>query len=252
MSRPKSIITLNDPDAADVSLHTINAAFYGPPGIGKTVLSGTAPKGIILDSDLGTESAAALGSKCDVMPVTDYQELSEAYEYLAHDKHDYRWIGWDSLTLFQDRTLIDDILVDAHAENPRQSEDVASQREYLISQNRISKYIRLFAGLPYNFFFTAHVMTAEDNDGNNIYMPFIAGKKGEFASKIAGYMNVVGYLGFATVDGANGKKQVQRMQFRQTGEIMAKDRFNALGAYMDRPTIPKIEAAIQASRKRKG
>lgn len=249
MTRPESIVTLG---SGKPLLRTVNFCVFGPPGIGKTVFTGSAGKGtFIMDSDLGSESAEAMGSNADVMPVPDYEELHKAYDFLANDKHDYNFVWWDSLTLFQDRTLIDDILVDAHADNPRQSEDVASQREYLVNQNRIGKYVRLFIALPINFGFTAHVMTGPNPQDPDqlLYMPMLQGGKGEFASKIAGYMNMVGYLGFANVPGPNGNKiKVQRMQFRASDTVYAKDRFNALGAYMDRPTLPKVMDLIEAKR----
>lgn len=249
MSRPTSIVTLGEETD---KLRTINIGIYGPPGIGKTVLAGSGGKGtLILDSDHGVDSAEALGSDADTMPVTDYEQLQSALDYLKNDKHSYTFVWWDSLTLFQDRTLVDEILVDAHIENPRQSEDVASQREYLISQNRIGRYIREFVALPINFGFTAHVMTgpSPQDDSELIYMPMIQGKKGEYASKICGYMNVIGYMGFVKVQSAQGNtRTVQRVLFQHTATHYAKDRFHALGPHMDKPTIPRIVEAVATKR----
>lgn len=224
---------------------TINMGLYGHPGIGKTGLIGTGgPTTLIMDSDSqGTLAAKRLGSTAHMMPVTDYDQLNEVYQHLAHDKHDFKWVWWDSLTLFQDRALIDDILVDAHLANPRQSEDVASQREYLVSQNRIGQYIRQFVDLPIHFGFTAHVMVGEDTEGDGglVYKPAISGKKGSFSSYICGYMNVIAYMGLTPA----GKR---RLLTNRQGEYYAKDRFHALRTgyawHLDDATLPQIESMI--------
>ncbi len=243
VARPKSIVRISE----DQSIATINFMLYGHPGIGKTALWGTGGKTLILDSDSGgILTARALKSQADYMPVNDYQQLAEAYEYLRYDDHGYQWVAWDSITLFQDRALVDDILKDAAAANPRQSEDVASQREYLISQNRIGTYIRLFSDLPINFGVSAHVMVGEDTEGDGglIYKPAISGKKGSYSSYICGYMNVVGYYGLTP-------KGNRRLITERQGEFFAKDRFNALRTngkgYIDNPTLPHIQRLVEES-----
>lgn len=235
MTRPTSIYPL----ANKIHERGINILVYGPPGSGKTVLAGTAKDVLIMDSDLGTESASALGSSGHAVPVTTYGELEDVYQYLRHDKHSFKWVWWDSLTLFQDRTLIDEILVDAHMENPRQSLDVASQREYLINMNRVGRYVRQFVSLGINFGISCHVTVEEEKEADSdelIYMPLVQGNK--MPSKISGYMNVVGYL---ARKGDESKLITARRQ-----QYYAKDRFNALGRSVKDPTIPKIERLIRA------
>lgn len=150
LTRPASIAPLSE------QLHSINWCVYSHPGVGKTVLAGTGEHMLIMDSDHGTESAAAFGSKADRAPATDYDQLLEIYDYLAHDRHPYTWVWWDSLTLFQNRVLIDDIMPDAVANNPRQEEFVPSQREYLINMNRLMRMVRLFVDLPIHFGVSCH------------------------------------------------------------------------------------------------
>lgn len=242
MTRPKSIVNLQD---NGINLDTLNMGLYGHPGIGKTVLLGTGgPRILIMDSDSsGTLAAKVAGSNAHVAPVKDYEQLSEIYEYVANDKHEFEMVWWDSLTLFQDRALVDDILQDAAAQNPRQSADVASQREYLVSQNRIGTYVRLFCDLPIHFGWTAHVMVGEDTegDGGMIYKPAISGKKGTYTSYICGYMNVVAYYGLTP-------KGNRRLITERVGEFYAKDRFHALRTngkgYLDNPTLPQILSLV--------
>ena len=245
MARPTSIQALQGEESF---LRNINMGVYAHPGAGKTVFAGSKGKGtLILDSDGGGSlAAAAQGSEAEVMPCNDYDDLQSIYEHLRYDDHGFDWVWWDSQTLFQERALIDEILVEAHAENPRQSEDVASQREYLINMNRIGKFTRQFVDLDINFGVTFHVLAVPDPEGELIYMPAVQGKN--MPSKISGYLNVVGHLGKAVIE-RNGKKvRVRRMLFQQHEHYYAKDRFDALGTTMDQPTIPKCEALIDAKR----
>lgn len=244
--RPASLYALDNAELP----RWINMGVYGWFGSGKTPMIGTGEDTLILDADVGVQSAQASGSKATVMPVLTYAELQQAYEYLAYGTHSFKWVWLDSISLFMDRGLVDDILVEAAEQNPRQSKDVASQREYLVQQNRIGTHVRQFCALPINFGWTAHVMTTvEAETGEVIYMPMIPGGKGEFSSKICGYMNVVAYLGKTS----SGKP---RLITGRTDHYYARDRFFALNSggkpHIDNPTIPTIEALIEQKRKSSG
>lgn len=254
MARPRSMYQLGEdsplrPKGANVGI----MAF---PGVGKTTLWGSggdkefSKRVAIMNSDNSGSivSAERSGSNAHIIEVFDYDQLAEAYEWVKHEAipaNALDWFVWDSATLFQDRVLIDDILVDAHLENPRQSEDVASQREYLINMNRIGKYMRLFVELPINFGVSFHVMSGTDPDGEVVYMPMMQGKKGEFASYICGYLNVVAYLG---VTQSGTRRLITDRSYAK--DYFVKDQFHALRTngkgYLDNPSLPKIDSLIKA------
>lgn len=246
MTRPASIYSLRDK-----GLSGANIGVYAWPGQGKTGLFADADKSVlIMDSDIyGTDTALSLGADCDAAQVSGYRQLEEIYQYLANDDHGYKVVAWDSLTLFQDRTLVDEILADAHASNPKkQSPDVASMREYLISQNRIGRYFRQFCELPIIFVPTFHVMAIETPDGETMWAPLLQGKDGEFSTKISGYLNVLGHF-YKKTDGEGADETVTRyMKFRGDHQYVAKDRLNALPPLMKEPTIAKIMRAIEGKR----
>jgi hypothetical protein len=247
VSRPRSYVASG---AIDPSLATANVLVYSYPGYGKSVFWCSGGKDVLMmESDPeGIISGLAQGHKPHRVKVTDYDELQETYEWLKEDRpQDFKWVVWDSLTLFQDRALADDIMLDAIAESDKQDEFVPSRREYLQSMNRIGRYVRLFVDLPYNFGISCHVMTdtAVDGDGT-MMMPAVQGKG--MASKIAGYMNVVGYLG--KVKQPPDNKITQTMLWQPTGRYFAKDRFGCLGTSMVHPTLPKVDAALSAWRSR--
>lgn len=245
MSAPASYVR---PGGDDPSLATINALIYSHPGEGKSVLWGSGGKDVLVmvSDPEGMISARSLGHTPHTVQVTDYEELQEVYEWLKEDKpKGFKWVVWDSLSLFQDRALMDDIMIDAVDKNPKQDPFVPSQREYLISMNRIGRYVRQFVELPYNFGISclAENEGAEDGDGT-LLMPMIQGKR--MPSKICGYMNAVGFMHKRVVDG----KKIQTIRWQPEGRVYAKDRFGgALGANMDRPTLPKIDAKIAEWRK---
>jgi len=245
MTRPASLYTLGEEDN---DLQFINMIVYGYPGVGKTPFWGTGGKRVlIMDSDKGLESAEAAGSDATAMPVVDYDSLQEAYDFVKHEAipaGEFDWVVWDSITLFQDRALIDDVLKDAAAANPRQDPHVASQREYLVNQNRMMEFVRMFVDLPINFGVSAHVLPDEDPEGEIIYMPDVRGKN--MPSKLTGYMNVVCYM--ATKEG-----EKPRFITEKRDHYFARDRFGALkttsgkGVVID-PTVPKIEALVAKAR----
>lgn len=243
--RPKSLIRMDD---VDLSLQWINMMVYGHPGEGKTPFWGTGNERLlIMDSDHGFESAAAQGSKASVVSATNYDDVLEVYDWLRVEGHkEYDWVVWDSLTLFQERVLIDEIMVDAVADNPNQDEFVPSMRQYLINMNKLGRYVRDFVDLPMNFGISCHVLNDRDPDGAAVYMPAIQGKG--MPSRISGYMNIIGYLGHAQIGEGDGKTTIQRMLTQKVGKFYARDRFQACGLYVDEPTVPKIEALVNAKK----
>lgn len=248
--RPKSIYRLG----SNTALRTINWLLYGHPGVGKTPLWGTGEKVLLLDSDGGTESAEARGSRIEVIRVPGFGELSDVYQYLRYGKHDYKWVVWDGGTLFMDRVLIDEITADAAALSPKQSPDVASQREYLVLQNRMGDYVRRFVDLPINFGMSAHVMTWENPEGETEYIPFLPGGQGQFSNKMSGYFNLVTYLGIKP-DGTTRRLLTERKDY-----FFSRDRFHAVRTpmksgkklgYLDNPTVPKVEELITKAREQR-
>jgi hypothetical protein len=236
-------------DVQDAEMHSINMLVIAHPGEGKTPFWSTGGKRLLLmDADDGYESAKATGSRCVRMPVHDYDDLEDAYQYCSskEGQRDFGWAVLDSITIFQERALIDDLMRDAVAQNPNQHEFVPSKREYGINHNRLGRYLRQFVALPMNFGVSAHVMIDSDpNDGSTMWIPAVQGKN--MPGKVMGYMNVVAVLSQMPVLGADKKptgKKKQRMLFQRDGKFFARDRFGVLGHHMDNPTVPRITELI--------
>lgn len=247
MSRPTSIYNLKDN-----LLRPPNIGIYAWPGQGKTGLFADADKSLlIMDSDIqGSDTAAILGSNADAAQVNDYHGLEEIYQYLREEEHPYKCVAWDSVTLFQDRTLIDDILLDAYMANPlKQSPDVPSMREYLVSQTRIGRYIRQFSELDIAFICTFHVMSIETPDGETMWCPLLQGKDGEVSTKISGYFHVLGHFYKRKEQGEDNKTVENRYcRFVGNDQFVAKDRYSCLPRVMKDPSATKILACIDKKR----
>jgi hypothetical protein len=255
VSRPVSIH-----DIQDSELSTINMMLYGHPGEGKTPFWGTGgPRLLLMDCDNGYESAMAHGSQCKRAPVQTYDELEEMYQFLKDDsskppdKREFDWVAWDSLTLFQDRALFDDIMEDAAMENPNQDRDVPSKREYRKDHSRILRYMRQFVSLPINFGVSCHVAVQTDvQDGTSLWMPAVQGWSSgtTMSSVVSGYCNIVALMGTVPIvkEGKPTGRSVKRLLTEKQGKLYARDRFNALGPYVDNPTVPKIEELISKAR----
>lgn len=243
MTRPASYAGPNDLDLLN---SRIKMCIYSHPGEGKTVFWGSGGTDVLfINSDPeGTISATAQGHRYHTVDAYDWDDMEQVYDWLKGDQpSEFRWIVWDSLTLFQDAALIDDVMVDAAAENPKQEEFVPSKREYLINMNKLGRMVRQLAKLPYNLGISCHVMTTTESGGDGtIFMPQVQGKN--MPSKISGYMNVVGYLGKTQVE----ERTVQSILFRREGRYYAKDRWDALGQRVNRPTLPKVEGLIEEQR----
>lgn len=215
----------------------LNLLPYGAPGVGKTVLSGTAadhPKTspvIYLDIEGGTMSIRS--KAVDVVRVRSIAELVKIHEQLLTENDGYyKTCVIDSLTELQKLDMVD-IMKELTSRRPDLDPDVPSQREWGKSIEHMRRIVRGFRDLPMNTIFTALVIVDKDNNGNVTFTPSLPGK---LKMEISGFVDVVGYMTAAVEDGV----PIRRIQFAQTQKVIAKDRTAALGDVVDNPTIPML------------
>jgi AAA domain len=225
---------------------------YSEPGGGKSVFAGSSAEvgsTLILNGDGpdGPESMRSFGYDPDIWDVNSYRDLDKAYEYLKHHASEYEFVWFDGVTLFQESNL-QFILAEVVKGKPHRDPDVPDKPEYLREQTKTLKTIRHLRALPINFGITAHVMRIEDDEGEVMDLPSIQGKQGVVASKVCGYMSVVGRLEVVQVKKDGKKKRQRRMITEFDGRHYAKDRFNVLNPYVAAPNMAKVMDLISNGR----
>lgn len=230
MTKPSAIRS-----ADDSMPYGINFMLYSDPGVGKTPLIATAPNTLILDTDLGSESAAG-SPGVDIWPIDNWPDLESAHEYLRHEDHGYKWVWMDGISVGQDR-LLTNIMEELVAVKDHRKMWQADKAEYGQNMFRMKQWIQNMTALPFNFGITSHPWRFEDPvTEEEVILPWIQGKN--MPQNVCGMMNVIGYL---TLDD-DGK---QKLYTKPNNGYYARDKFRALGAGMINPTIPKIEAKIR-------
>lgn len=222
-----------------------NWLVYAPSGVGKTVLAGTAPKGLFLTVEAaGTESAKAMGSDADEWVCETWEELSNAYEWLRSGGHkEYEWVMLDSITEMEEACWNDQL-------ESIGKEFEARIQDYGIVDRRLKKMVDRFNRLPINVLYLAQqaAMEIEDEDGDDIFkvLPAIGRAKGGWplSHLVCGKVTLIGLL---QVKKDKETKEEFRRLFVHGGErFIAKDRHDTFDAWVDNPNIAEMVEAVEA------
>ncbi len=240
--------------APDSSVRWINLLVYGEPGVGKTVLAGTALDHadlrpvLYLDVEGGVKTLRKR-QDLEVIQIRSMDEARQIYNDL-YDSVDweakdptlpYRTVVIDTLSELA-KLDMRHLMRDTHNANPKQNLYVPSQREYLINGERVREIVRGYRDLPCNVLFCCHSGDARDNSNATIFFPQFTGK---LRHEIAGFIDIVGYM-YADIEKGDTERY---LQVTKTKRISAKDRTNALGGLVVNPTLPEIWDAIHENGK---
>lgn len=244
---PEAIVPLSDYS------ESINMLIVAESGYGKTVFAGTADqrktdggKALFLATENGTIAATRMGSTADVWPMESWKDVEDAFKYLKDGGTDeYNWAMLDSITEMQKFSMDNALRVGLINSKGTRDPDVPQIQDHLKVQQQTLNFLRRFNNLPINCLYTALPLRLEDEDGKPYFLPALDGKQGGIAQQAMGYMHVVGHGVKRNIKDANGSTvQVRRVYFQSVGPYKAKDRYDALGKYLDNPTVPMIEELI--------
>lgn len=246
VTKNPNIISLEDTD------ESINLLVYGPSGVGKTVFGGSAENVLILGVENGTVSAKRQKSKADLWPVSHWDDIEEAYEWLYDNPdHGYDWIVIDSITQMQ-QLLLRNILELAVKENGNRDLDIPAIQDHQKWQNMFKRFVLAYCDLEVNVLFTALVRNEEDEEGEQFVTPDIQGKGYQMSQAICGMMSAYGYMQVKrkkvkAKDGTEKVARVRRITWQDTGVIRGKDRYDVLAPYTEGKTLQQITEMIEDS-----
>lgn len=217
----------------------INILVYGDPGVGKTVLAGSASAVeamspvLIIDIEGGTLSLESMYPDVETIEVKTWKDMMKVYNSLRKGEGGYKTVVLDSLTEIQ-KFSMDLIMKDVVDENSSRDPDVPGMREWGKNVNQTRQLVRLFRDLKMNVIFTA-LSEVKDNEktGKTTIKPSLSGK---VKNEIAGFVDIVAYM-YVKVR----KDQQQRLLLTSvTDQVTAKDRSGRLPMVVEEPTMPML------------
>lgn len=220
----------------------INIAIYGDSGVGKTVLAGTCPRALFIAVEAGTVSAKRQGSKADLWPIKEWNDIQAAYDWLEANPDAYDWVIIDTATELQ-RLCMRGILAAQAKANKSRDIDTPAIQDWTPYYNKFQRFVAAFNSLPMNTLWLAHSMHKDNEDGDTIIMPEIAGPSHSPLRESQAFcaaMNVVMYYK-KTADGADEDAGTKRALLSETiPPYFGKDRYTILPRWI---IVTKQEAA---------
>ncbi len=243
---------------------------FSKPKAGKTTLSASDDDVLILNTEKqGTISAnrsKTLGQNVKQVDCTKWENFDKHVVWLEeyadkHGKIDLNWVVVDTLTTLQDRVLMRWVLNQAHQKNSRRDLFVPDQPDYGRNQVMLVEYVNRLNDLPVNVLYLAHMMTKEDQEGNEFYYPQIQGgsKSGGYkvAQQILAMTTSYGYMhpkprmnkeNKRLIDPVTKRKLFDYIiQWEDEGKMQGGDRLNVLGAQTKNVTLKQIRQRIEST-----
>lgn len=245
----------------EASSESKNILVYGDSNAGKTVLAGSAPgKCFWLVGENGWKSAARFAGKGYGRRITDTATALTAIDWLnkADRYAQLDWVILDGATTLQNKFRFG-YAAEAFDIDPtkRQHRNLPDKPDYYNTQNFMVSWISQLVDMPVNLLITAHAYRTDmTENGELLVFPGFQGKVTETSNAITGLMDVTGYMEARKVRSRQtGKSVMRRRLYFETPEGVARkgeqevryicgDKFNALGSYMDAPSLPKMIARI--------
>lgn len=194
LSRKKSILDRAKPVSKMKTVLT--ALFYGRAGTGKTTISCSFPKPLLLIDicEEGTDSVSDL-EEVDVIPITSWDEYEELYWELESGKTKYKTVVIDAIHSLQGFSI-----KKAKELNGKVDDDKTSQRDFGTASSLMTSWIYNYRDLKtkeINVIFLAHdrvhVVDDKDESTDGTIIPEVGPRlMPSVSSSLTGSVNIVG------------------------------------------------------------
>jgi hypothetical protein len=218
----------------------INMLVYGDPGVGKTVLAGSASEVpelspvLYIDVEGGTLSLRERFPDVHVVRIKSFNDFGKLFDELRKGEHGYKTIVLDSITEIQKFGMYE-IMRRTLQDDPDRDPDLPGIGEWGKNTEQMRRTIRAFRDLPMNTIFIALGATDQDKKGNRLTKPALSAK---LSAEIAGFLDVVCYM-YKKTD--KDTEEVKRLLLTAgTDEYIAKDRTDKLPPILEAPTMQSI------------
>jgi len=231
---------------SDIPPH-VNMLIYGDPGVGKTVLAGSASvvermaPVLVIDIEGGTLSLKGTYPHVDIVRVETWKDMQQVYDALYDGKHGYNTVVLDSLTEIQKFSMYL-IMGDLIKSDPSRDPDIPGMREWGKNIEQIRRLIRAFRDLPINTVVTA--LAKQDRDVRTGMTKTTPSLSGKLANEVAGFLDIVMYM-YTKIVNKDGETEFMRLLLTQpTDTQVAKDRTGRLPQVVEQPTMQGLVDCI--------
>ena len=221
----------------------LNVLIYGDPGVGKTLLAGSAYEVeamspvLFIDIEGGTFSLRAKYPEVDVVRVQSWTDMQHVYDELYRGQTGYKTIVLDSLTEIQ-KFSMSDIMRDLVRREPDRDPDIPGMREWGKNIQQLRALVRAFRDLPCNAIFTA--LAAEEKNPRTGLIHSKPSLSGKLSAEVAGFVDIVLFMYTKRVE----DQMVRLLLTAKTDTTIAKDRSGKLPAVVEVPTMATIHQYI--------
>lgn len=220
-----------------------NLLIYGDPGVGKTVLAGSADAVeamspvLFLDMEGGTMSLRKKYPGVKTIRVEKFADLIRVWDQLKNTKHNFKTVVVDSLTEAQKLGMYQ-IMAAAKAKDPDRDPDLAGIGEWGKNTEQVRKLVRAFRDLPMNTIFTALAQQEHLKTGARRVKPSLSAK---LSNEVAGFLDIVVYMYNKTKPNEGNMRYLLTLA---TEEFVAKDRSDNLPPVVEDPDMTKLYAVM--------